>query len=88
MMVKPRVVVTVFIHSYRSRGHSCDFVILLENIHSEVKGTVQEGKWQLLSFTMSVHHKSKHEKNNPGWASIGFCWNSGSCVSMGNAPDT
>ena len=41
-MVKPRVVVTVFIRSYRSRGHSCDFVMLLENIHSEVKGAVGE----------------------------------------------
>ena len=71
-MVKPRVVVTVFIRSYCSRGHSCDFVILLENIHSEVKGAVREGKRQLLSFRKSVRHKSKHEKNKTGWESMAF----------------
>ena len=71
-MVKPRVVVTVFIRSYRSHGHSCDFVILLENIHSEVKGAVREGKRQLLSFRKSVRHKSKHEKNKTGWESMAF----------------
>ena len=62
----------MFICSYRSRGHSCDFVILLKNIHSEVKGAVQEGKQQLLSFMKSVRHKSKHEKNKTGWESMAF----------------